>query len=277
MSFSKQEPLSFVSSIAVTPTRTSTRTRTPSCPSSNPYALPSPHTPSTGKPTYAALPDQPTIGDTDRDHHTRSMLPSRAASTTRAHAALLLSRTGATRMLSLTGPQLLVPGTSRNETRRLFQQAARALGMSTSSRLPQQHQQQHPPPPKSSTSSYGVAAAAAAAAATTFALQPDSSSSSSSRRLAACQASSPQEASTKQQQPPRQAGLPHEFLAGLQEIVGQENVTDDVDECAQHGKPWSSYHKIPSVPDVVVQPGSTEEVSRVLRLCWYVLSSEGGG
>ena len=97
-----------------------------------------------------------------------------------------------------------------------------------------------------------------------FALQPD-------RRLAACQAA-PQEASTKQQPPPQKAGLPHEFVAGLQEIVGQENVTDDVDECAQHGKPWSSYHKIPSVPDVVVQPGSTEEVSRVLRLCWYVVS-----
>jgi len=193
-----------------------------------------------------------------------------------------MSRTGATRMLSLTGPRLLVVpgGGSGKEMWRPFQQAARALGMSTS-RVQHQHRHQHPPPPKSSTSSYGLAAAATAAAAMAFGLQPDSrsssSSSSSSRRLAECQAAS-QEASTKQeqqQQPPQQAGLPHEFLAGLQEIVGEENVTDDVDECAQHGKPWSSYHKIPSVPDVVVQPGSTEEVSRVLRLCWYVVSGRG--
>jgi hypothetical protein len=172
-----------------------------------------------------------------------------------------MSRTGVARMLSVTGPRLVVlRGGGVKETRQ--QQAT--------SRLPHQHHHQHPPPPKLSNSPYGIAAAVAAAAAMAFAMQPDSSSS----RLAACQAASSQEASAKQreqqQPPPQQAGLPHEFLAGLQEIVGLENVTDDVDECAQHGKPWSSYHKIPSVPDVVVQPGSTEEVSRVLRLCWYV-------
>lgn len=90
-------------------------------------------------------------------------------------------------------------------------------------------------------------------------------SSNSSGGMGACEASSKQ-----QEQPPELGGLPPDFLAALEEIVGQENVTDDVDECAQHGKPWSSYHKIPFVPQVVVQPGSTEDVSRVLRLCWYV-------
>jgi D-lactate dehydrogenase (cytochrome) len=35
-----------------------------------------------------------------------------------------------------------------------------------------------------------------------------------------------------------------------------------------HGKPWSSYHTIPQVPDVVVRPCSTEEVARCLRLCY---------
>ena len=144
----------------------------------------------------------------------------------------------------------------------------------STSRLPRQHQHQHAHPPKPLISSYGIAALAAAAAAMTLAMQPDNYGSSS--RLAACHASSPQEVSAQQQQqqqqPPQQSGIPLEFLAGLREIVGEENVTDDADECAHHGKPWSSYHKIPSVPDVVVQPGSTEDVSRILRLCWYVES-----
>ena len=94
-----------------------------------------------------------------------------------------------------------------------------------------------------------VVAAAAAAAAAALALAPPTT---------ACE----------EQQPPPQQTLPVEFLAGLRAIVGEDNVSEDPEERKEHSKPWSSYHTIPTVPDVVVRPCSTEEVSRVLRLCW---------
>lgn len=175
-----------------------------------------------------------------------------------------MSRTGVARELSLTASRLsmLQRWSPLHQPRALL----------STSQLPQQYQHQHAHPPKPSISSYGIGAVAAGAAVMALAMQPDNNGSSS--RLAACHASSRQEVSAQQQQqqPPQQSGIPLEFLAGLREIVGEENVTDDADECAHHGKPWSSYHKIPSVPDVVVQPGSTEDVSRILRLCWYVES-----
>jgi hypothetical protein len=66
-----------------------------------------------------------------------------------------------------------------------------------------------------------------------------------------------------------QGDLPHDFVVALRDIVGPDYVSQDSEERALHGKPWSSYHKITQVPDVIVQPASTEQVSRIMRLCWY--------
>jgi D-lactate dehydrogenase (cytochrome) len=63
------------------------------------------------------------------------------------------------------------------------------------------------------------------------------------------------------------AGLPQSLIKGLRAVVGEENIDLDPDNRATHGKPWSSYHRIDAIPDCVVFPASTEEVSEVVKLC----------
>ncbi|KAG5179705.1 putative d-lactate dehydrogenase [Tribonema minus] len=72
------------------------------------------------------------------------------------------------------------------------------------------------------------------------------------------------EASAQQQ---IQSYLPPGFVEDLIAAVGRDNVCVDEDERESHGKPYNSYHKVDRSPDVIVCPGSTEEVSAVVRLC----------
>ncbi len=51
------------------------------------------------------------------------------------------------------------------------------------------------------------------------------------------------------------------------EIVGESNVSVDSEDLEAHGTPLYSYHRSSSLPDVVVVPRTTEEVSRVMKVC----------
>lgn len=57
------------------------------------------------------------------------------------------------------------------------------------------------------------------------------------------------------------------FLKELQTVLRPDQINTDDDDCKDRGKPWNSYHKIDSVPQVIVQPESTEDVSAILKLC----------
>lgn len=53
------------------------------------------------------------------------------------------------------------------------------------------------------------------------------------------------------------------------QIVGKENVSDNVDDCKAHsGSEWSSYTTKPTeVPFAIVYPATTEEVSKIMKVC----------
>ncbi len=51
------------------------------------------------------------------------------------------------------------------------------------------------------------------------------------------------------------------------EIVGESNVSVDSNELEVYGTPQYSYHRSNSLPDVVVMPRTTEEVSKVMKVC----------
>ena len=59
-----------------------------------------------------------------------------------------------------------------------------------------------------------------------------------------------------------------DVLSRLASIVGEDNVSVDEEERALRGEPQNSYHRCGRIPDVIVAPCSTEEVSRVMKLCW---------
>ncbi len=53
----------------------------------------------------------------------------------------------------------------------------------------------------------------------------------------------------------------------LTEIVGESNISVDSEDLEFHGTPRYSHHRSSSMPDVVVMPRTTEEVSRVMKVC----------
>ena len=50
----------------------------------------------------------------------------------------------------------------------------------------------------------------------------------------------------------------------LETIVGAENVTDEEFELIAYSRDWS--YDGPLKPDIIVTPGSTEEISAVMKL-----------
>jgi FAD/FMN-containing dehydrogenase len=63
----------------------------------------------------------------------------------------------------------------------------------------------------------------------------------------------------------RRNNVAHEALVkDLEEIVGPENVTDKEFELAAYARDWS--YEGPLRPDIIVVPGSTEEVSGIMKL-----------
>eukprot|EP01041_Mallomonas_annulata_P011618 gene11618-24322_t len=57
------------------------------------------------------------------------------------------------------------------------------------------------------------------------------------------------------------------LIAELRVSLQSNQVDIDKDECAARGKPWSSYHKSPKNPNVVVFPYTTEDVQKIVILC----------
>lgn len=60
--------------------------------------------------------------------------------------------------------------------------------------------------------------------------------------------------------------LPEGFLDELKAVCG-DRVILDYDERYFHGKPQHSFHTVVNIPDVVVCPMSTEEVSKIVKAC----------
>ena len=49
--------------------------------------------------------------------------------------------------------------------------------------------------------------------------------------------------------------------------VRPDQLEEDVEECRTRGKPWSSYHQPVAFPELTIFPESTEDVSKVLKVC----------
>lgn len=60
--------------------------------------------------------------------------------------------------------------------------------------------------------------------------------------------------------------LPEGFLDELKAVCGDRVILDH-DERYFHGKPQHSFHTVVNIPDVVVCPMSTEEVSKIVKAC----------
>ncbi|XP_027066401.1 D-lactate dehydrogenase [cytochrome], mitochondrial isoform X1 [Coffea arabica] len=60
--------------------------------------------------------------------------------------------------------------------------------------------------------------------------------------------------------------VPQELIDELKAIC-QDNITMDYEERYFHGTPQHSFHKAVNVPDVVVYPRSSEEVSKIVKSC----------
>jgi D-lactate dehydrogenase (cytochrome) len=54
----------------------------------------------------------------------------------------------------------------------------------------------------------------------------------------------------------------------LRVFLATDQIETNIAELVQRGKPWNSYHKIPTHPGIIVTPRNTEEVSRVVALCY---------
>ncbi|KAK6434004.1 D-lactate ferricytochrome c oxidoreductase [Oleoguttula sp. CCFEE 5521] len=73
-------------------------------------------------------------------------------------------------------------------------------------------------------------------------------------------------------QPPKHDTSPATLQAAwsdFKNIVGEQNVSTQAEELKSHaGSEWSSYPTLPGdVPFAIVKPGSTEEVSEVMKVC----------
>ncbi|KAM0990228.1 hypothetical protein ACFX2I_008758 [Malus domestica] len=60
--------------------------------------------------------------------------------------------------------------------------------------------------------------------------------------------------------------VPQELVDELKDVC-QDNMTMDYEERYNHGKPQNSFHKAVNIPDIVVFPGSEEQVSMIVKSC----------
>lgn len=58
------------------------------------------------------------------------------------------------------------------------------------------------------------------------------------------------------------------FYNQLKSQLRKDQITTNRTDCALRGKPWNSYHKISDHPDIVVFPESTDDVSKIMKLCF---------
>lgn len=53
----------------------------------------------------------------------------------------------------------------------------------------------------------------------------------------------------------------------LQQFLAPHQIDDHIDERVQRGKPWNSYHKSEYFPELILLPESTDQVSKIVKLC----------
>lgn len=53
----------------------------------------------------------------------------------------------------------------------------------------------------------------------------------------------------------------------LQQFLAPHQIDDHIDERIQRGKPWNSYHKSQYFPELILLPESTDQVSKIVKLC----------
>eukprot|EP01032_Pedospumella_encystans_P022359 gene22359-25332_t len=53
----------------------------------------------------------------------------------------------------------------------------------------------------------------------------------------------------------------------LLQFLAPHQIDDHIDERIQRGKPWNSYHKSQYIPELILLPESTEQVSKIVKLC----------
>ena len=58
--------------------------------------------------------------------------------------------------------------------------------------------------------------------------------------------------------------MENDLVKKLEQIVGPDNVTDKKFEMLAYSRDWS--YEGPLLPDIVITPGSTEEVSEIMKL-----------
>lgn len=58
------------------------------------------------------------------------------------------------------------------------------------------------------------------------------------------------------------------FVTELCFELDPSQVEVDPEECEMRAKPWNSYHQIKNHPDVIVTPYNTEDVSKIVKLCY---------
>lgn len=54
----------------------------------------------------------------------------------------------------------------------------------------------------------------------------------------------------------------------LRQFLAPHQIDDHIDERIQRGKPWNSYHKSQYFPELILLPESTEQVSKIVKLCY---------
>jgi len=57
------------------------------------------------------------------------------------------------------------------------------------------------------------------------------------------------------------------FLRDVKLVVGESQVDVDEAELQARGKPWNSYHSCTRIPNVILTPHTTEQVSGIMKLC----------
>ena len=53
----------------------------------------------------------------------------------------------------------------------------------------------------------------------------------------------------------------------LNAVASSDQVDLDDENRKARGKPWNSYHRITDIPSAVVTPNTTEEVSKIMKIC----------
>ena len=63
------------------------------------------------------------------------------------------------------------------------------------------------------------------------------------------------------------SGVNIHFYNEVVKILDSSQININFDDLQQHGKPYSSYHESSKIPNIILLPKSTEDVSNIVKLC----------